>query len=144
MDLSRRDFNRLALGAATATLLVNRGMAAKAVPSDVSGPAGLSLSEAADQIRSGKLTSVELVRATLDRIDTYNTKLDAFITVLKNQALALAAQLDTEASAGKFRGPLHGVPLGIKDALFTAGTRTTPSPAPQMVSPACPFLDRFF
>ncbi|RYG80922.1 amidase, partial [bacterium] len=63
--------------------------------------------------------------ASLDRIDLYQPKLDAFITVMKNQALAAAAALDAEAKAGKFRGPLHGVPLGIKDIIDTHDARTT-------------------
>ncbi len=126
MDLTRRDFNRLALGTAAAALATHPAFAgAKASASDVGGPASLTLSESAEQIRSGKLTSTELTKACLDRIEVYQPKLDAFITVLKAQALAQAAQLDAEAKAGKIRGPLHGVPLGIKDIIDTAGARTT-------------------
>lgn len=126
MDLTRRDFNRLAIGTAAAALATRTAFAGSKAPAgEVTGPASLTLAEAAEQIRAGKLTSTELTKACLERIELYQPKLDAFITVLKAQALAQAAQLDAEAKAGKFRGPLHGVPLGIKDIIDTAGARTT-------------------
>ena len=87
--------------------------------------AKLTLTEAAAQIRAGKVTSVQLTEACLARIETFDPKLDAFITVMKTQALAQAAALDAEAKAGKFRGPLHGVPVALKDNVDTAGVRTT-------------------
>ncbi|HTE43303.1 MAG TPA: amidase, partial [Steroidobacteraceae bacterium] len=85
----------------------------------------LSLGEAAAKIRSGSVTAMQLTEACLARIATYDTKLDAFITVMKDKALAQAKQLDAEQKAGKLRGPLHGVPVAIKDIIDTAGTRTT-------------------
>jgi aspartyl-tRNA(Asn)/glutamyl-tRNA(Gln) amidotransferase subunit A len=85
----------------------------------------LTLAEAAARIRSGSVTSVQLTEACLARIAIYDPKLDAFITVMKDQALAQAKQLDAEAKAGKFRGPLHGVPIALKDNVDTANARTT-------------------
>jgi aspartyl-tRNA(Asn)/glutamyl-tRNA(Gln) amidotransferase subunit A len=87
--------------------------------------ANLTLTEAAAKIRSGAVTSEQLTEACLARIEIYDPKLDAFITVMKQQALAQAKQLDAEQKAGKLRGPLHGVPIAIKDNIDTAGTRTT-------------------
>lgn len=87
--------------------------------------ARLSLAEAATQVRAGKVTSVQLTEACLARIEVYDPKLDAFITVMKDQALAQAKVLDAEAKAGKFRGPLHGVPVALKDNVDTANARTT-------------------
>ena len=87
--------------------------------------ARLSLTEAAAKIRAGSVTSTALTEAVLARIETYDPKLDAFITVMKDQALAQAKVLDAEAKAGKFRGPLHGVPIALKDNVDTAGVRTT-------------------
>jgi len=87
--------------------------------------AALTLSEAAAKIRSGAVTSTQLTQACLARIATYDPKLDAFITIVKEKALAQAAQLDAEQQSGKLRGPLHGVPLAIKDIIDTAGIRTT-------------------
>ena len=85
----------------------------------------LSIIEAARRLRTRELTSTTLVRALLTRIDLLNPKLNAFITVMRESALAEAAMLDGEAAQGKFRGPLHGIPLAIKDNIDTAGTRTT-------------------
>ena len=85
----------------------------------------LSLAEAAARIRRRDLTSTALVQALLARTDELNPRLNAFITVARESALRDAATLDAEAATGHFRGPLHGVPLAIKDNIDTAGTRTT-------------------
>jgi len=126
MKLNRRDFNSMALGAAATQLLTSVAFA-KTAPTagDVSELASLSLTEAAAKVRSGATTATALTQACLDRIEVYNSKLDAFITVMKSQALAAAAQLDAEQKAGKLRGPLHGVPLAIKDIIDTYDARTT-------------------
>ena len=87
--------------------------------------AGLSLKLAADGIRARKISPVELTRACLERIDTYNPKIDAWITVMRESALAQAQALEKEQAAGQFRGPLHGIPIGLKDNIETAGVRTT-------------------
>src|SRR5262245_60713338 len=120
MSLTRREFTVLTAAAGAAGLFSK--FAAAESSDDL---AALTLSEAAAKIRSGAVTSTQLTQACLARITTYDSKLDAFITVAKEKALAQAAQLDAEAKAGKFRGPLHGVPLGIKDIIDTAGLRTT-------------------
>ncbi len=85
----------------------------------------LSLTEAAARIRRRELTATALTQALLARVDALNPKLNAFITVARESALREAAALDSEAAAGRFRGPLHGVPLAIKDNIDTAGLRTT-------------------
>ncbi|MGH9718632.1 MAG: amidase [Bryobacteraceae bacterium] len=87
--------------------------------------AGLSLAEASARIRSKAVTPTQLVQACLARIDVYNSKLNAFITVTRERALAQARQLDAEQQAGKIRGPLHGIPIALKDNVDTAGIRTT-------------------
>lgn len=76
-------------------------------------------------MRTRKVSPVELTTACLDRIATYNPKLNAFITVTRDAALAHAKVLEAEAKAGTFRGPLHGVPIALKDNIDTAGVRTT-------------------
>ncbi len=67
--------------------------------------------------------------ACLERIKIYNPKLDAYITVMGQSALAQAKELDEEQKAGKVRGPLHGIPIAIKDNIDTDGTRTTAASA---------------
>ncbi len=125
MQIQRRHFNFIMLGAAATFALPVSIASAKSAGAGVSELASLSLTEAAAKIRSGAITSTQLTQACLERIATYDKKLDAFITVMHKEAMALAQQLDAEQKAGKLRGPLHGVPLAIKDIIDTAGTRTT-------------------
>lgn len=85
----------------------------------------LTLLDAADQIRAGKLSPVELTRECLGRIDRLNPLLNAFITVTGDQAIKAAQQAEADIAAGNSRGPLHGIPIGLKDLFDTAGVRTT-------------------
>ncbi len=85
----------------------------------------LSLTEASARIGRREVTSTQLVQATLDRINVLNPKINCYVTVMGKEALAQAAQMDAEAKAGHLRGPLHGVPIALKDNIDTAGTRTT-------------------
>lgn len=85
----------------------------------------LTLKEASDRIRLKKVSPVELTEACLATIKTFNPKTNAWITVMREQALAQAKVLEKEQAAGKFRSPLHGIPIGLKDNIDTAGTRTT-------------------
>ena len=91
--------------------------------------AGLTLSDVSARIKAGTVTSTELVNACLARIDVYNPKVNAFITVTREQALAQARALDAEQRAGRLRGPLHGIPIALKDNIDTAGVRTTAASA---------------
>jgi aspartyl-tRNA(Asn)/glutamyl-tRNA(Gln) amidotransferase subunit A len=84
-------------------------------------PHELSIAAAAALIAQRKLSPVELTRAHLDRIGRLNPKLNVFITVIADQALAEARRLE----AGKPRGPLHGIPIAVKDLYDTVGVRTT-------------------
>src|SRR5690606_36948845 len=68
---------------------------------------------------------VEVTRAFLDRIEDLNPKLNAFITVTAEHALERATQAEREIRAGKYLGPLHGIPYAVKDLLATKGIRTT-------------------
>src|SRR5205807_425369 len=89
----------------------------------------LTLSEASARIRQRSVTSTQLTEACLARIEKLNPRLNAFITVMGESALAQARQLDAEQRAGKFRGPLHGIPIGLKDLIDTQGVRTTAASA---------------
>jgi len=76
-------------------------------------------------IETKKLTSQRLTAIYLDRIQRYDGKLRSVITTTRDAALAQAKQADSEIAAGKYRGPLHGIPYGVKDLLDTAGIPTT-------------------
>jgi len=76
-------------------------------------------------IETRKLTSARLTQIYLDRIQRYDPKLRCVITVTHDAALAQAKQADAEIASGKYRGPLHGIPYGVKDLLDTAGIPTT-------------------
>jgi amidase len=84
----------------------------------------LSLCDVAQRIRSRQLSSVEVTRAILDRIDKLDRKLKSYAIVTADHALKEAAQLDAEATSGRSRGPLHGVPIAVKDLCNTAGVPT--------------------
>jgi aspartyl-tRNA(Asn)/glutamyl-tRNA(Gln) amidotransferase subunit A len=84
-----------------------------------------SLREAAALIERREVSPLELTRACLDRIDRGNEALRAFITVTADQALADAARAEKDIAADHYRGPLHGIPVSIKDLVDVAGTPTT-------------------
>ncbi|MGB0038909.1 MAG: amidase, partial [Terriglobales bacterium] len=81
------------------------------------------------RIRRGEISPVELTRDYLDRIERLNPKLNAYITVLADSALCEARHAEQEIFRGDYRGPLHGIPIGLKDILDTAGVRTTAASA---------------
>jgi aspartyl-tRNA(Asn)/glutamyl-tRNA(Gln) amidotransferase subunit A len=85
----------------------------------------LSIAEAAEQIRCRALSPVELTRAYLDRIQRHDGDLQSYITVLRAEALAAATAAEQEIARGGYRGPLHGVPVALKDLVMTRGIRTT-------------------
>jgi aspartyl-tRNA(Asn)/glutamyl-tRNA(Gln) amidotransferase subunit A len=112
---SRREFLAAGLAALPSLMADARG-------NDLTS---LTIKQAADLVRRKAASPVELVAACLKRIDQLNPKLNAFITVSAEPALAAARELESEAHRGKFRGPLHGVPVALKDNIDTAGIRTT-------------------
>ena len=85
----------------------------------------LSISEAAELLRQKKISPVDLATACLDRIERLNPLLNAFITVTHESAMAGARVAEDEIQRGQWRGPLHGIPIGLKDLIDTAGVRTT-------------------
>ena len=87
--------------------------------------ATLTLKEASDRVRRRDVSPVELTRACLARIDRLEPAINAFITVTPEQALASAGALEAEMRRGRRRGPLHGIPIALKDNIDTAGVLTT-------------------
>ncbi len=117
MRATRRDF---LAGAVTAAI-------ANAAPREEL--AEMTLSQASGMIRARKVLSLDLVKACLERIEKYNPRINAFITVMRDQALDQARELDAETRSGRLRGPLHGIPIGLKDLIDTEGVRTTAASA---------------
>jgi len=84
-----------------------------------------TLLEAARKVREKEVSSRELTKALLARIERLNPKINAYITVLPDRAMAQAAACDENQARGNPLGPLHGVPVGLKDIFCTRGVRTT-------------------
>src|SRR4051794_4729779 len=113
LNSSRREWMMGLLGTAVAAQTEGAGTKAQDL-------ASLTLKRASDLIRSKKVSPVDLAEACLSRIDLYNPKINAWITVMRDQALAQAKALEKEQAGGTFRGPLHGIPIGLKDTIETA------------------------
>jgi aspartyl-tRNA(Asn)/glutamyl-tRNA(Gln) amidotransferase subunit A len=84
----------------------------------------LSISDASDLIAGRHLSPVELVEAHLERIAA-TSELNSFVTLLEAESRAAARLADAEIEAGSYRGPLHGIPIALKDLYYTSGVRTT-------------------
>ncbi len=84
-----------------------------------------SIGENTDLIRTGRLSPVELMEATLDEIDQQESRLNAFISVFRDESLELARQAEIDIRTGKNPGSLHGIPIALKDLIDVAGRRTT-------------------
>ena len=85
----------------------------------------MTINELSKLIPERRVSPVAIVNACLKRIKDLNSKLNAFITILTDQAREQAKVAEAEIKAGKWRGPLHGIPIGIKDFYDTAGIKTT-------------------
>ena len=83
------------------------------------------LLDVAEKIRTRQVSPVDVTQSVLARIDALDDTLNAFVTVLSEQALEDASEAEREIMAGRYRGPLHGVPVSIKDLFATQGIRTT-------------------
>jgi aspartyl-tRNA(Asn)/glutamyl-tRNA(Gln) amidotransferase subunit A len=85
----------------------------------------VDIDEISSRIRAQRISPVDLVNACLEQIARLQPRLNAFITVLADAALQQARAAEAEIAAGHWRGPLHGIPVGVKDMFDTAGIRTT-------------------
>jgi aspartyl-tRNA(Asn)/glutamyl-tRNA(Gln) amidotransferase subunit A len=118
MPTSRRGFIAAASSAAA-------GLALKEASGEPQDLTALTLKSASELLRRKGVSSVELTQACLRQIERYNPALNAFITVTSEQALESARAMDAEQKQGRWRGPLHGIPIALKDNMDTAGIRTT-------------------
>ena len=89
----------------------------------------LTIAELAQRLRRREISAVEVTKDCLARIERLNPALNAFITVMGESALDEARRADAEIARGEWRGPLHGVPVALKDLIDTAGVRTTAASA---------------
>ncbi|HTS12978.1 MAG TPA: amidase [Candidatus Limnocylindrales bacterium] len=94
-------------------------------PRPQSDLAFLSIEQAAALLRRKQISPVDLVNASLSRIERLNPLLNAFITVVADRARREARAAEREIARGKWKGPLHGIPVALKDNIFTRGIRTT-------------------
>lgn len=122
---SRRSFLFSSAGAAVFFTLAPTSLAWAQDGGTSGGLAGLTLGEASRLVRRRDVSPVELTQACLDRIERFNPVLHAFITVNREQALLDARRMEDEIRDGDWRGPLHGIPIALKDNMDTAGVRTT-------------------
>jgi aspartyl-tRNA(Asn)/glutamyl-tRNA(Gln) amidotransferase subunit A len=129
MQPTRREFLKTAVaayGSAGFGTPTQRGGASNQKPDDLTA---LSLRAAGDLLRARKVSPVELTNACLARIDRMNPVLNAFITVTADRALVEARAAESEIGRGRTRGPLHGIPIALKDLIDTEGVRTTAASA---------------
>ena len=111
-------------GVGASVLLASASAAAQS-----NDPTELTIAQAAQLIRASALSPVELTRAYLERIERLNERVNAYGTVTAALALEQAARLEAELADGRWRGPLHGIPIGLKDNIDTAGILTTAASA---------------
>ena len=99
----------------------------------------LTIAEAADLIESRSLSPVELTQAYLDRIQGLNDRLGAYISVMSESALSQASRAESEIANGNYRGKMHGIPVAVKDIIYTKGVLT--SAASRVLSDHVPDYD---
>jgi Asp-tRNA(Asn)/Glu-tRNA(Gln) amidotransferase A subunit family amidase len=104
--------------------------AAVLLPENKNELAFYSLAQLASLIKNKKISAVELTKFFIERLKKFGDTLQCVISLTENIALQQAAQTDKEIEAGKYRGPLHGIPYGLKDLFAVKGTKTTWGAAP--------------
>jgi aspartyl-tRNA(Asn)/glutamyl-tRNA(Gln) amidotransferase subunit A len=119
---TRREFLGASLSAAAL-------ISAKRALAQASNLIELTLAEVSLLLRTGMVSPVDLVQAYLERIERLEPQINSYITVTAALALEQAKLHETELAAGRWRGPLHGVPIALKDNMDTAGIRTTAASA---------------
>ncbi|OLE46565.1 MAG: hypothetical protein AUI36_21890, partial [Cyanobacteria bacterium 13_1_40CM_2_61_4] len=115
---SRRTFLKGAVGAAAWWTLPS-------VAGSITDLTGMTLKRASELVRTKQASPVDLAEACFKQIDRYNAPLNAFITITRDKAMIAAREMEAEQQRGKWRGPLHGIPIAIKDNIDTAGILTT-------------------
>ncbi len=125
---SRREFFSKTAGLAATLPFMKLGVRAESTTRhgpNVEGLAFSSAVEVAKAIRRGDISSLELTELMFKRIDAINPRINAVVTLMREEALARAKEADAARAKGTFFGPLHGVPITVKDAFDVKGVRTT-------------------
>ncbi|MDA2933194.1 amidase family protein [Acidobacteria bacterium AH-259-D05] len=125
MSVSRRAFLKGSLAGAAALPAVRSAWSQAGGSASQSDLHYLSIAQAAELIRTKQLSPLELTQAVLDRIDQVEPKVHAFVTVARDEALEAARSAQEEIARGEYRGPLHGIPVGVKDTHYSKGIKTT-------------------
>lgn len=128
MGISRREF--LQAGIATAGITATGALASSPQASPRTDDLSFfSISQLSELLRTRKISPVEVTRASLERISKLNPGLNAYITVTADLAIKAAQEAESEIQRNHWRGPLHGIPIALKDLFDTAGVRTTAASA---------------
>src|SRR4030042_3858236 len=125
---SRREFLSKTAALAAAFPFMEFGMQSDAALKHGARVENFAFSSAVDvakAIRRGEISSLELTELMFKRIDSINPRINAVVTLMREEALARAKEADAAGAKGTFFGPLHGVPVTIKDAFDVKGVRTT-------------------
>ena len=85
----------------------------------------LSTAELSELIRQKELSPVEVTESYLERIDALNFKFNSYLTVCREEALQAAQEAEQAIAQGNYLGPMHGIPVAVKDQLWSKGIRTT-------------------
>lgn len=121
---------RRALAVLGASALAPLAACRPSAPEPAAAPIGplhfLSLQEIASHLAARHVSPVALTRQMLDRIAALDARLGSYAIVMADQAMAAATEAEREIATGKYRGPLHGVPIAVKDLCYTRGVRTWP------------------
>ena len=124
MGVSRRTFLQGALAGGVALRSAGSARSQGAGPTDTDLPYS-SIVQASELMRTKQLSPLELIQAVLKRIDEVEPRVQAFHTIARDEALRAARVAEQEIMSGRYRGPLHGIPVGFKDTHYTRGVETT-------------------
>ena len=123
-SMNRRSFSGITAGSVMAAPWIGR-LACATAEDKRFDPSFGTATQATRAIRTGVISSRELVQTTFRRIKKYNRKINAFITLIEEQAMRRAREADDDLAKGNIWGRLHGLPILVKDTFATAGVRTT-------------------
>jgi amidase len=126
-ELTRRRFLKLASAAALSGVIPACSRENRTLPSDPIAKGELhyaTLVDVARMIKSREISPLDLVHSMLSRIEAVDSSLKSYATVTPERALAAAEKVEQEIASGNYRGPMHGIPVAVKDLCYTKGIRT--------------------